>query len=162
MEFLKEALGEDFEAFREKIAQFEKESGSQMKLANLADGGYVSREKYDALSGQIEKIREESKKTFKEEIEGLKIKMKTAEKDHAVDMAIKNSGARNVKAVKALLDLENADAQSVENQLEAIRSENAYLFEKPVTYGATGMRQGSAKKETSAEDELRQRLFGKN
>ena len=161
MEFLKEALGEDFEAFREKITQFEKESGSQFKLANLADGRYVSREKYDALSGQIEKIREESEKAFKEEIEGLKTKMETAEKNHAIEMAIKNSGARNVKAVRALLDLENADAQSVEAQLENLRSENDYLFEKPTNYGTTGMRQGSAKRETSAEDELRQRLFGK-
>lgn len=162
MEFLKEVLGEDFDAFREKITQFEKESGSQVKLANLASGGYVSREKYDALSGQIDKIREESEKSLKEEIEGLKAKMKSAEKDHMVDMAIKNSGARNLKAVKALLDLESDDAGSLEAQLEIIRSENEYLFEKPTAYGATGMRQGSAKKETSAEDELRQRLFGKN
>lgn len=162
MEFLKEALGEDYEVFREKIAQFEKESGSQVKLANLAGGGYVSREKYDALSGQIEKMREESEKSFKAELQELKSRMESAERDHAVDMAIKNSGARNVKAVKALLDLENADAGSVEAQLETLRSENEYLFHQPATHGATGMRQGSAKKEISAEDELRQRLFGKN
>lgn len=161
MDFLKEALGEDFESFREKIERYNG-NGGQIKLANLSDGGYVSREKYDALCGQMDRLREESEKPLKEEIEQLKTKMEIAQKGHEIDMVIKNSGARNLKAVKALLDLENADAVSVEKQLEILRDENDYLFEKPTSYGATGMRQGSAKKETSAEEELRQKLFGKN
>lgn len=161
MEFLKEALGEDFEGFKEKIERFGNESGTPLKLANLSEGGYVSREKYDALLAQIEKLKEESAKPLKEEIEQLKLKMADAENRHMVDMVIKSSGAKNLTAVRALLDLENADAQDIEKQLEIIRSENEYLFEKPMAPGATGMRQGSARKETSAEEELRQKLFGK-
>ena len=161
MEFLKEALGEDFESFKEKIDRFNEQSENGLKLANLAEGGYVSREKYDALCGQIEKLKEENAKPLKEEIEQLRLKMADAENSHKIDMLIKSAGAKNLTAVKALLDLENADAEAIEKQLEIIRSENEYLFEKSHTPGATGMRQGSARKESSAEEELRKRLFGK-
>ena len=161
MEFLKEVLGEEFEKFKEKIERYNEQSEKQLKLANLSDGGYVSREKYDALCGQIEKLKEESAKPFKDEIEQLKSEMADAENRHAIDMLIKSSGAKNLTAVRALLDLENTDVASVEKQLEIIRSENEYLFEKPSVTGATGMRQGSARKESSAEEELRQKLFGK-
>lgn len=161
MEFLKEALGEDYESFKEKIDRYNEQSENGLKLANLSEGGYVSREKYDALYAQIEKLKEESAKPLKEEIEQLKLKMADAENSHKIDMLIKNSGAKNLTAVKALLNLENADEQAVEKQLEIIRSENEYLFEKPNISGATGMRQGSARKESSAEEELRKRLFGK-
>jgi len=162
MDFLKEVLGEDFEAFKEKIESFNGQSERPIKLANLADGGYVSREKYDALGTQMEKLGEESAKAYKDEIEQLKQKMADAENRHAIDMLIKSSGAKNLTAVRALLDLENQDAASVEKQLEIIRSENEYLFDKPTIPAATGMRQGSAKREVSAEEELRQKLFGKN
>ena len=162
MDFLKEALGEDFEVFKEKIETFNKQSEKPLKLANLADGGYVSKEKYDALGTQMEKLGEESAKAYKDEIEQLKLKMADAENKHMVDMIIKSSGAKNLTAVRALLDLENQDAASVEKQLEIIRSENEYLFDKPQSPAATGMRQGSAKREVSAEEELRQKLFGKN
>lgn len=161
MDFLKEALGEDFDSFKEKIEKYNEENESQLKLANLSEGGYVSREKYDALAGQIEKAKSEGEQIYKEELEQLKVKMAEAEKRHAVDMAIKNSGAKNLTAVRALLDLENTDAESIEKQLEIIRGENDYLFEKPLGAGTTGMRQGSAKRETSAEEELRKTLFGK-
>ena len=162
MDFLKEALGEDFEVFKEKIETFNKQSEKPLKLANLADGGYVSKEKYDALGTQMEKLGEVSAKAYKDEIEQLKLKMADAENRHIIDMLIKSSGAKNLTAVRALLDLENQDAASVEKQLEIIRSENEYLFDKPHSPAATGMRQGSAKREVSVEEELRQKLFGKN
>ena len=161
MDFLKEALGDDFEAFKEKIERFNGQSEKPLKLANLSEGGYVSRDKYDALCGQMEKLGEDSAKAYKDEIEELRLKMAQAENRHAVDMIIGRSGAKNLTAVRALLNLENADAASVEKQLEIIRSENEYLFEKPSS-GVTGMRQGSAGREISAEEELRQKLFGKN
>ena len=161
MDFLKEVLGEDFDAFKKKLESFNEKSEKPLKLANLSEGGYVSREKYDALCGQMEKLGEETIKPYKEEIEQLKSKMADAENRHQVDMLIKSSGAKNITAVRALLNVENKDVGEIEKQLEIIRSENEYLFEKPSAPGATGMRQGSAKKETSAEEELRQRLFGK-
>lgn len=162
MDFLKDVLGEDFEVFKEKIESYNQNSETAVKLANLSEGGYVSREKYDALCGQMDKIREESIKPFKDEIDELKSKMSQQEQNFEIDMAIKSSGARNIKAVKALLDLENADVAAVKQQLEILRSENDYLFEKSVGSGVTGMRQGSARRESSAEEELRKKLFGNN
>lgn len=161
MDFLKDALGEDFESFKEKILKYNEENEGSLKLANLSEGGYVSREKYDALAGQIEKAKSESTESYKAELEQLKKEKAEAEKRYAVDMAIKNFGAKNLTAVRALLDVDNADAESIEMQLEKIRGENDYLFEKPLAAGTTGMRQGSAKRETSAEEELRKTLFGK-
>ena len=71
MDFLKEVLGEDFDAFKKKLENFNEKSEKPLKLANLSEGGYVSREKYDALCGQMEKLGEESIKPYKEEIEQL-------------------------------------------------------------------------------------------
>lgn len=161
MDFLKDALGEDFDSFKEKIEKYNEQNENQLKLANLSEGGYVSREKYDALAVQVEKAKNENAQAYKDELDKLKEQMAETEKNHAIDMAIKNAGAKNLTAVKALLNLENSDVQSIEKQLEIVRSENDYLFEKPLTTGTTGMRQGSAKRETSAEEELRKTLFGK-
>ena len=53
MEFLKAILGEElFKQFSEKIASFNglpENKEKQIKLANLGEGGYVSKEKYAAL-----------------------------------------------------------------------------------------------------------------
>jgi len=57
MEFLKEVLGEDlFKQFVEKMNAFngnEANKDKQVKLANLTEGGYVSKDKYSALETSL-------------------------------------------------------------------------------------------------------------
>ncbi len=160
MEFLKEILGEDFERVADKIEKYNQGRENPVKLINLSDGGYVRREKYNALLSSVGKEKEEGEKLLRQEIEQLKAKMQKNETQYKIDMLIKNSGAKNVKAVKALIETEGADEDDLTAQLEKIKAENSYLFDKTIT-GATGMRQGSPGKETTARDELKMKLFGK-
>lgn len=55
MEFLKEILGDELYAqVNEKITAYnEKNKDKQVKLANLAEGGYVSKDKFEANSTQL-------------------------------------------------------------------------------------------------------------
>lgn len=58
--------------------------------------------------------------------------------DHALEGALKNAKARNVKAVGALLDLdgikfENGKLTGLEKQLETLKQDSGYLFEEEPT-----------------------------
>lgn len=66
-----------------------------------------------------------------------------------LDSAISSSKARNAKAVKALLDIEalknsNNQSEDIKTAIEAIKTDNDYLFEsnepisKPVAHTGTG------------------------
>lgn len=149
MEFLKEALGEElFGAVEEKLA-----GNDNIKLANLAGGGYVSREKYAALeseNGANKKMLEEhnSKLTAFDEIKsaydalkekydadtaGFAQKMSEAGKSHAIDMALMSRRAKNIKAARALLDMDKIEFRDgvlsgFDEQLEGVISNNEYLF----------------------------------
>lgn len=62
-------------------------------------------------------------------------KISELQKQSAIDLAITQSGARNVKAVKALLDssslelTDNGEVKGLDKALETVRSENDYLFQ---------------------------------
>ena len=60
----------------------------------------------------------------------------------AIDMERAGLGAKNFKAVKALLDMEALDlsegVEGLREQLEQIRRENSYLFTDPQTPGVVG------------------------
>ena len=56
-------------------------------------------------------------------------------KNAAIELALTKSGARNIKAVKALLDLDNIKAtdsgyDGLEEQLKTIQEQNDYLFQQ--------------------------------
>lgn len=59
--------------------------------------------------------------------------LKSRQKDYAIESALRDHGARNLRAVKALLDLEKVDLEGekvrgLDEQIEALRQENDYLF----------------------------------
>jgi DNA repair exonuclease SbcCD ATPase subunit len=96
---------------------------------------------FSDLAEENEELQEqiESVKTEKEEIEE-QFQGKLQEKDfsYKLDTALREAGARNPKAVKALLDLgeiklENEDLKGLEAQLETIKKEEDHLF------GETGL-----------------------
>lgn len=97
--------------------------------------------------------------TKKKEIEdNSKIELEAVKKDSKIEIALINAGARNVKSVKANLDLEKVKLDGdkllgFDEQLEALKKSDAYLFTgtTAVNKGA-GDGAGSYKKQS--EDEL--------
>ena len=86
-----------------------------------------------------------------------------SQKEEKLDETISAAGAKNVKAVKALLDMDAIaqDPKSLEKQLAAIKKECPYLFEtdekKPqFTSGKT--KSGSVDKKTFDNMSYRKRL----
>lgn len=160
MDFLKK-LFEDksltWEEFKTLV-----DSSSDIKLANLKEGGYVGKEKFDSLEKERDGLREQIKERDKQlgelkkvDPESLKGQIETLENENKkakenfekelkevkvnsiVEMALVGAGAKNIKAVKALLDL-NTDELEVtsegaiegfEDKLKLIKENDSYLFE---------------------------------
>ena len=78
------------------------------------------------------------------EIETNAAKTLAAEKvNNAIDIALLNAGTRNVKATKALLNLENVKLDGtnligLNDQLEALKKSDTYLFNMPTTVNRSG------------------------
>lgn len=125
MEFLKDVLGE--ELYREVEKKLN--GNSDIKLANLADGGYVSKEKFraeqqkvsnlttqleekdtqlaglqdvdaDKLNAEITRLQDENKS----QRENYEKQIATQQRDYAIASELTSAKARNSRAVKALLD----------------------------------------------------------
>lgn len=94
----------------------------------------------ESLKQQISKLQEENKAAT----EGYEAKIKQMAIDNAVNLALSNAKAKNAKAVRALLDLTNAqmDGETVkglDKQIDKLKESDAYLFEtetKPTVKGA--------------------------
>ncbi len=74
---------------------------------------------------------EESKTEYETEISQLKL-------NHNIDMALSGAKVRNVKAAKALLDLEEIRdskdvAEAIHSQIEGLRTSDEYLFDSGTT-----------------------------
>ena len=125
MEFLREVLGEKYGEFSQALSDYnERNPERQIKLANLADGGYVDKDKYAALKAKYEKEKE----SFLKDTENIK-------KEYALELALKEEKPRNTKALRALLDFdlityEDGVLNGFSEQIEKIRKENAFLFEE--------------------------------
>ena len=91
------------------------------------------------------------------------------EREDKIDQAIKAAGALNLKAVRALLNIEAAadDEKSLFKQLEAIKKECPYLFEdgtKKPQFTSGKVKNGSVDKKTfeSMSYKKRLKLFSEN
>lgn len=156
MEFLKGVISEGlYDALAGELAGKE-----GIKLGNLATGAYVGREKYDALKSDYEALRsqqaqlasqldqavahaealsgaEAQAQEWKQKAEQTAMdaeeKLAAARFDFALDTALREAGARNIRAVRALLDtdaLRHAEdfCAAAGKALGAVREENPFLF----------------------------------
>lgn len=137
MDFLKEALNEKFTEFAGLINDYNSQNPEKaIKLANLADGGYVDKDKFSSLKTKYEK-----------ELSRLKEENENSKKEFALSLALRDEKPKNTKAVKALLDLDaitysDGELIGFKEQMEAVKKENGFLFEgtvpqfaRPVTGG---------------------------
>ena len=82
------------------------------------------------LKEQINKLQEDNKKSA----EAYESKIQQMKVDSAITLALTNAKAKNPKAVRALLDLENAQldgdvVKGLDKQIEALKTSDAYLFD---------------------------------
>lgn len=177
MEFLKEILGEElYASFSEKVTSYNiANPDKSIKIADLSSGAYVSKQKHDDALAEIngykeqianrdkdiEELKEASKGNdeltskytelqgkYEKDTKDLQDKLTQSQYNAAIDLALMGSGAKNTKALRALLDMEkikyeNDTLSGLDEQLESIRKDNDFLFED-VAKKSGGMRQGSS------------------
>lgn len=95
---------------------------------------------HDELTAKLTELEAQNKQT-KEEYE---VKMAELKKNTAIDLFLSNQKAKNVKAVKALLDmgkvsLDGDNLIGIEEQLKTLKESDPYLFGdvKPIIGGGT-------------------------
>ena len=85
----------------------------------------------DEYKAQIDKLKEEAKKAE----EAHKATITQMKRDSAIDSALASAKARNSKAVRALLDEgklvlnEDGTLSGLKEQIEAVKKDNAFLFD---------------------------------
>lgn len=155
MEFLKDILGDElYGQVEEKL-----KGNDKVKLANLADGGYISKAKFDAETGKVrdlttqlgdrdtqlknlqtvdadklnaEIIRLQGENQTQKETYDKQIKSQA--KDYAIAEELRSAKAKNANAVKALLDdskitYKDGNIEGLSDQLKSLKEKESYLFD---------------------------------
>lgn len=187
-EFLKKLFGEKPLTYDEFKQAYDAQESTKdgVKIANLTDGGYISLQKFrdketelktatDTLKG----LQDTVKKFDGVDLDALKSAATTAQKkydddlaifrrDSAVNLLLAQSGARNIKAASALLDLSKVkikDDGSVEGvDIEALKKSDPYLFVIEQTReegdGHAGAADAGKDKTATLESEILSGLYG--
>mgnify|MGYP004520307107 CR=1 FL=1 len=145
MEFLKNVLGEDlYKQVADKL-----NGNKDIKLANLASGEYVSKQKYDDdLKERDTKIADLSKtvqnfdgvdvKKLQDDVKEWKTKydsdIKAERRNSAIKLAVAKAGARSEKALMGMLDMDSiklgddGKITGLDEQIAQIKKDDAFLF----------------------------------
>ena len=139
-----------------------------LKIGDLSTGRYVSKDKFSALETeangyktQLETLNaeltalkdkkgtdgdtKEALKALQEqhsaEMQSLKERLESTRRDGLLESALIKGGARNTKAVKALLDMERIKMEDdkldgLDDQLDALRKDSGYLFNDTGAWGS--------------------------
>lgn len=150
MDFLKTIFGDKALTYAELESALK--DNKDIKLANLSGGQYVDKGKHDAkiielatANDTIKTLQETVKKFDGVDVQKLKGDLATAQVkydtdigkiklENALDMALITNKARNAKAVKALLNMDEIKLDGekllgLDTQLEKVKADNGYLFE---------------------------------
>ena len=126
-------------------------TNAKIKLADLSEGKYVDREKFDSkvreldtanqsvseLTGKLKVFDGVDIAALKADVKNWETKYKNdlaaVKKDAAVDAAIMQAKGKNAKAIRALLDLDKVtlreDGTLEGLDLEALKKSDGYLFD---------------------------------
>lgn len=156
MEFLKSIFGDKALTYAELEAALK--DNKDVKLGNLASGQYVDKGKYEALETRanglqaqlddankaisefkkldvegIKKAAKDWETKYTTETQALNAKLEQQKKDSRIDLALVEAKAKNVKAARALLDVDKVSLDGdnligLKEQLEAVAKANPYLF----------------------------------
>lgn len=126
-------------------------TNAKIKLADLSEGKYVDREKFDSkvreldtanqsvseLTGKLKAFDGVDVAALKADVKNWETKYKNdlaaVKKDAAVDAAIMQAKGKNAKAIRALIDLDKVtlreDGTLEGLDLEALKKSDGYLFD---------------------------------
>ena len=136
------------------------------ELTSKAVSNYISKEDYNVLKGQVEVYENNTKelnktvKALQKDVdanEALKLKLEDLQNnlaskdreiekvkfDYKLEAKMKEVGAKNIRAIKALINMEdvklseNGELEGFDTQIEALKESDSYLFED-VTRGSLG------------------------
>lgn len=138
-----EDYGKNYVSKAQFNATNEEKKAAKTELAQIKtelDGLKEKAKGNEDLSKQIEELKKQSEAREKEYTQ----KVKNMEIDGIVDRALLTAKAKSVKAVRALLDLNDAEVEDgkikgLDKQIEKLVTEAGYLFgdDKPSVKGAT-------------------------
>lgn len=113
----------------EQVADLQNQIGDrdkQLKKLEKATGDNQE------LAQEIDKLRKENEQRSKD----FQVKIAEQAKDFAIGNALRDAGAKNVKATRALLDMDkvsvddNGNLIGLSDQVKALQETDAYLFEQ--------------------------------
>ncbi len=174
MEFLKTLFGEKALTYAELEAALK--DNKDIKLANLVGGQYVDKAKLDGKIGElstanqtIQRLQDTVKKFDGVDVQKLMDDLSAAETKYntdiskiklesALDAALIGGKAKNSKAVKALLNMEDIKLDGdkligLDTQMEQVKKENGYLFEDTSTTTATASSGGTHQGALDGDDD---------
>ncbi len=188
MEFLKPILGDElYLAVAQKLAD-----RTDIKIANLAQGGYVAKEKFMAAMEKVAALEAELKNaqqntaSAKEAQNAIALLQATVQKlqqekeligrqfeqkllqekiETAIMAALTKAKAKNMKAVRALIDesrivLKDGALTGLTEQIESIKSSDPYMFEiSRDTGGGTNPPKSAAQTLSVSPDRLDDKTF---
>lgn len=125
---------------KEELEAFRQWKASQSKDTDQEDNNEDEENQDEADTQETD---QESKKANR--VKQLEQQLKQMELDHALDYAIKESGAKSAKLLKATLNMDkifvvNGKLTGFEEQLETVRNEYSYLFGDDSNTGSWGAR----------------------
>lgn len=147
LEFLKTVLGDDLYAQVEPKLN----GNDKIKLANLADGQYVDKKKFDDADKERLRLEGENKELKKVDTGGLQTANESLKTENAslklgrkLDAALFNAGAKDITAVGAMLDMSKITVDNAgvltgaDEQIKALQQSKAWAFNQPSVPGAGG------------------------
>lgn len=157
-------FGKDIQKFEGLEAERDALKKANSELSGKIDDLKADNANIEDLTKQIEKLKSDNEKATNQ--------LSAQKLDFAVASAIKDAGARNVKAVKALLNSDDislddkGNLTGLEDQLKSLKDSDSYLFAgepkpagKTIQVFSTGNPTGSGK-EASLHEKIAQRLKG--
>lgn len=117
-----------------KLSAAETEANGLKEQLTQRDTDIESLKKTSGTNEELKNQLEELESKYKTDTEALNTKMVETQRDHAIEIALKDSKAKNITAAKALLDVSkiqitDSGIQGLDDQLKTIREENSFMFD---------------------------------
>lgn len=114
------------------------EENADIRIKKFKEKAETLEEELKEKNEKLDNLKdlEAEKENLTNEIETIKKEAESKEFNLALDSALKEANAKNSKLIKALLDnekltLKDGKLEGITEQLETIKKENDFLFDKP-------------------------------